>query len=153
MPAKKLSPFDEIAPQYCVNARIRRLHRTIDGAYQQMMRPYSLRGSMLSILFIVGKRQNTNQKTLSTMLVLDESTISRDLKKLIERGLISYSVGSDNRNKELELTSNGVLLVNEIAPQWNRLHQLFENVLGEEHNKMIDEITERIKTGVEQLKY
>ena len=115
--------FDSIAPQFCINARIRRLHRIINSAYQKMMAPYKLRGSMLSILFIIGKQKKSNQKKLSNMLVLDESTISRDLKKMIERNLVMYSKGNDNRNKELELTDKGYLLVNEIAPKWDKLEK------------------------------
>ena len=46
---------------------------------------------MLSILFIIGKKKHINQKSVADALVLDQSTISRDLKKLIQKGWVQKS--------------------------------------------------------------
>jgi DNA-binding MarR family transcriptional regulator len=123
-------PFDLIEPQYCVNAKVRRIHRLLNEPYQNLIKPYGLKGSMLSILFMIGK-MHTNQKMIAQQLVLDESTISRDLKKLEAMELIERKRGEDARNITLDITPKGFQLLNEVAPKWAELHEKVSKAIGE----------------------
>lgn len=80
--------FDRIDPSQCFNAKLRRLHRMINSVYMQQLRPFDLRGSMLSILFIVGKNESINQKSLAEALILDQSTMSRDIRRMMAKGWV-----------------------------------------------------------------
>ena len=143
---KKDSPsyFDRINPQLCINAKLRRLHRLIDSAYQQKINPFGLRGSMLSLMFIVGKRPGVSQKEVAYRLVLDQSTVSRDIKKLTDRGLIQRERGTDLRQTELSLTKAGYQLLEEVSPVWELLHQKVEAILGQFNIQQIDAIAQTI---------
>lgn len=149
--------FDRINPAGCVNAKLRRLHRLINSVYQQKINPFGLRGSMLSILFIIGKnnKQNkpVNQKTLAEILVLDASTMSRDLKKLVNKGWVKISRGEDSRNSELALTKEGFMLLEEVSPVWEALHHKVEALLGEYNIQQIDMVTRAIQNNLDSLKY
>ena len=81
--------FDKIDPRQCINAKLRKLHRLINAAYQEKIKPFELRGSMLSILFIIGKIPKINQKQIADQLVLDASTMSRDIGYLIKKGWVT----------------------------------------------------------------
>ena len=140
--------FKEIQPKHCVNAKIRRLHRLLNEPYQSLIKPYGLKGSMLSILFMIGK-QNTNQKRIAKQLVLDESTMSRDLKKLEAIGFINRKRGEDARNIQLKITENGLELLNEIAPKWAVLHDHVSAAIGPERLTTLDSIL----TTLENLDY
>lgn len=144
--------FDRISPQYCINAKLRRLHRLIDSAYQKKIKPFGLRGSMLSILFIIGKQQYINQKTIADMLVLDPSTMSRDLKKLKDKGWVRSLKGQDPRHSELELTQEGFALLEEVVPVWEKLHHSIEAILGQFNIQQIDVLTAAIQANLEELK-
>lgn len=152
--ANKISTpnFDRINPTSCINARLRRLHRLINSAYQQKINPFGLRGSMLSILFIIGKKPGINQKTLANILVLDPSTMSRDLKRLVREGRVEIQKGEDTRSSELRLTQEGYLLVEEIAPIWEDLHTKVEDILGSFNMQQIDVITQAIMTNLAEIK-
>lgn len=138
--APKAGPnFSQINPSSCANARIRKLHRMLNQAYMQAYKPFGLRGSMVSILFIIGKRSPINQKELSDMLMLDPSTMSRDLKKLNkEKTLIEIRKGEDPRHSVLSLTQEGFDLLEEISPIWESLHQQVERILGDFQLQQID---------------
>ena len=136
----------------CVNGKLRKLHRMINSVYMNKFKPFGLRGSMVSILFIIGKYRDVNQKTIADVLILDQSTMSRDLSKLVKNGLIKTKKGKDSRNSELELTEKGCLLIEEITPIWNKLHCKVEEILGQYNIQHIDSITEAIKTNLEELK-
>ena len=137
--------FDRIHPSECINAKLRKLHRLINAAYQQKIQPFGLRGSMLSILFIIGKQRFVNQKTIADALVLDQSTMSRDLKKLVEKGWVKSRKGIDPRHSELELTTEGYLLLEEVVPVWEKLHHSVEQILGQFNIQQIDVLTKAIQ--------
>ena len=144
--------FDRINPAVCVNAKLRRLHRLINTAYQQKINPFGLRGSMLSILFIIGKNQFVNQKTIADLLVLDASTMSRDLKKLVKNGWVKIAKGEDSRNSSLELTTEGYELLEEVVPVWEALHNKVENILGKHNLNQIDHLIQSIQSNMDEIR-
>ncbi|GAB3168220.1 MarR family winged helix-turn-helix transcriptional regulator [Telluribacter humicola] len=144
--------FDRINPQYCINAKLRRLHRMLNAAYESKFKPFGLQGSMVSILFIIGKRRNVNQKAIANMLVLDQSTMSRDLKKLVEKGWVQVTKAKDPRHSELSLTREGYELLETIAPIWEKLHTTVEGILGKYNIQQLDLITEAIKSNLDDIK-
>ena len=143
--------FSRINPSTCVNARLRRLHRMLNHAYMQAYKPFGLRGSMVSILFIIGKRAPVNQKTVADTLVLDPSTMSRDLKKLMKMGLVRIEKGQDPRQSALYLRQKGFDLLEELSPIWENLHHQMEKVLGDFNLKQIDVMTAAIKSKLDSL--
>lgn len=146
------SNFDRIDPRTCINAKLRKLHRLLNSAYQNKINPFGLRGSMLSILFIIGKRKGVSQKEIADMLVLDQSTMSRDLKKLVQKGWVSITKGKDARFSELALTEEGYALLEEVSPIWEALQAKIATLLGEFNIQQIDHITGAIKGNLSDLR-
>lgn len=138
--------FDRIQPQFCINAKVRKLHHQLDAIYQARIRPFGLKGSMLSILFLVGKNKDIHQKTLAEKLGLDQSTISRDLKKLVEKGWVRVKKGKDARFSELELSPDGFELLEEVSPVWEATHQEIEALLGQFNIQQLDAINRAIQS-------
>jgi DNA-binding MarR family transcriptional regulator len=114
-------------------------------------KPFGLGGSMVSILFMIGKKKGINQKSIADALVLDQSTMSRDLKKLVNKGWVSISKGSDPRQSELSLTKEGCLLLEEVSPLWYELHTKVESIIGSFNIQHIDNITEAIRSNIGEL--
>ena len=139
-----ITSFNQIEPQHCVNAKVRRIHRLLNSPYQKLLKPYGLKGSMLSILFMIGK-SNHNQKRIAQQLVLDESTMSRDLKKLESLGLISRSRGVDARNFKLSITESGLVLLNDVSPKWSALHEKVTDAIGENQLKALNVLMETLE--------
>ncbi|GEM_PF-617204 len=137
----KSSNFDQIEPTACVNAKVRRLHRLLNKPYQDLIKPYGLKGSMLSILFMIGKA-HVNQKAIAERLVLDQSTMSRDLKKLESMGFIQIAKGRDQRHSNLRITESGYELLEEVSPRWSALHQRMTEAIGAENLFALDRMME-----------
>lgn len=106
----------------------------------------------MSILFIIGKNKGVNQKVIADALVLDQSTMSRDIKKLADKGLISKHPDVDPRIWRLALTIKGCELLEVISPIWNELHQKVTALLGEYNVQNIDLIIQAIQQNVDGLK-
>lgn len=137
--------FDAIDPRLCLNSKLRRLHRMLNTAYQRKLHPFGLRSSTLSILFIIGKRKHINQKSLAERLVIDQSTMSRDLKRLTERGLVKITKGKDTRHSELELTNAGYELLEQVVPVWAAMQSSISAVFGEFHIQQLDVLTNAVQ--------
>lgn len=136
----------------CINGKLRKLHRLINSAYMVQFKPFGLKGSMVSILFIIGKNKGINQKSIADFLILDQSTMSRDLKKLVNKGWVAIYKGEDPRQSKLELTKEGCLLLEEITPLWSKIHTKVEHILGSYNIQNIDNITNAIRENMEDLK-
>ncbi len=147
----KTPHFDRINPATCINAKLRRLHRLINTAYMAKIKPFGLGGSMLSILFIIGKNEGVSQKTIADLLVLDASTMSRDLKKLVTKNWVAVKKGSDSRFSELSLTPEGYQLLEKVTPVWESLHQKVEHILGSFNIQQIDSITQAIQSNLLEI--
>ncbi|MEO1655361.1 MAG: MarR family winged helix-turn-helix transcriptional regulator, partial [Bacteroidota bacterium] len=118
----------------------------LDAIYQARIRPFGLKGSMLSILFLVGKNKGIHQKNLAEKLGLDQSTISRDLKKLVEKGWVLVKKGKDARFSELEMSPDGFALLEEVSPVWEETHQEIEGLLGQFSIQQLDSISQAIRS-------
>lgn len=140
--------FDRINPIECVNGKVKRLHRTVDAIYQSVLKPFGLKGSMLSMLFVIGKRGGINQKSLAVQLVLDQSTVSRNIKKFEEKGWLRIYKGKDPRSSTLELTDNGFLLLEEIVPVWEQVHERVTKQLGQFNIHQLDVTLAALKGGM-----
>lgn len=86
------------------------------------------------------------------MLVLDASTMSRDIKKMKEKGWLCIQRAKDNRNSFLSLSKEGYQLVEEVAPVWEKLHHKVEQLLGAFNLQQIDSMTEAIRSNLEEIK-
>ena len=144
--------FDKIDPRTCMNAKLRKLHRLINSVYMSNLKPFGIRGSMLSILFIIGKRPGINQKTIADLLILDQSTMTRDLKKLETNGWVVKKAGEDARHKVLELTNNGYELLEKVTPVWKKMHRKVEKILGQYNIQNIDQVMLAIESNLENIK-
>lgn len=141
-----------INPITCLNGKLRKLHRLINSAYLNKFKSFGLAGSMVSVLFIIGKQKGINQKSIADALILDQSTMSRDLKKLVSKGWVVIKKGVDPRHSELELTKEGCLLLEEVSPLWHELNSKVESILGSFNIQHIDNITEAISANIEDLR-
>ncbi len=140
--------FDRINPIECVNGKVKRLHRTVDALYQSVLKPFGLKGSMLSMLFVIGKRNGINQKQVAVQLVLDQSTVSRNLKKFEQKGWLEVKKGDDPRSSTLHLTEEGYALLEEVVPLWEEVHNKVTKQLGEFNIQQLDLTLAALKGGL-----
>jgi len=133
--------FDQVDPRECVYGKIRRLDRIVNGVYMKEINAFGLRGSMLSLLFLVGKMGKINQKEIGEKLVLDASTVSRDIKKLMKKGWVTVEAGEDARERVVSLRKEGYKLLEEVSPVWSAVHAKVVAALGEFSVQQIDQVT------------
>lgn len=113
--------------EHCIGNRLRALSRIVDKQYRLKLKAFDITESQLSILFALRKMGKVEQGKIGETLVLERSTVSRNVKLLEKREIITRT--SDYR-PEIELTTKGDELVNTLIPIWKTLMDDLMTKLG-----------------------
>ncbi|HXW06157.1 MAG TPA: MarR family winged helix-turn-helix transcriptional regulator [Vicinamibacterales bacterium] len=105
----------------CLALRARRLQRTVTRAYDAALRPHGLTVAQLGLLSALALAPDAQPKTLCTMLDLEKSTLSRNVRLLAAQGWIDAS--RTGRTQRLRLTPLGGRTLGAALPAWQRAQQ------------------------------
>jgi DNA-binding MarR family transcriptional regulator len=127
-------PIDKLpAPEECNCFAVRAAARHITQAYDQFLAPTGLRTTQFSILAKLKRRGPLTINTLAEDMVMDRTTLGRNILPLERDGLIRIApAASDRRAKELHLTKAGEKLFEAARKQWSAAQARFETGYGAE---------------------
>ena len=129
--------------QSCPLGRLRRATRVMEHIFDETLRPSGLRGSQLSVLAVTALIGPTNVSSLAERLVLDRTTLTRNLKPLERRGLIKIAIGEDRRTREVSLTAEGERVMTQVMPLWEAAQNLVIQELGNRwHRELLGNLSE-----------
>ena len=127
--------------QDCIGSRLRRLSRITDGYYRKQLSNFSITENQLTILFALRKVGKIEQGKIGQALVLERSTVSRNVKLLEKKDFINKTIG--NRPK-IELSKKGNELVKTLIPLWeNAMDELIEKI-GDKGMRYIRELEKKL---------
>jgi len=117
---------------------MRKSSRLLTQFYEDRLSEVGLKSGQLSILKAVHFKKQTSNKELQGILIIDQSTLSRNLKPLLRDGYLLLSADpEDARVKLISLTPQGQILHDRAAPIWKKAQKDLENKLGESEVKNI----------------
>jgi len=117
----------------CYAVRIRKLNRTVTRIYDAALRPLGLTVGQLNLLVTVGNFGEVDPGTVSEVLDVEKSTLSRNLGLLEDKGWVRVGPGVNQRNHRLSLTSKGEGMVEKALPYWEEAQREVEAMLDGEH--------------------
>jgi DNA-binding MarR family transcriptional regulator len=122
---------DEAAALPCHCHSLRQAARRATALYDAAMAPYGLRISQFSILSRLGRHGPLSVQALAAALVLDRTTLGRNLRPLERDGLVaSETDAADKRVRRLGLTEAGRSLLEAARPAWREAQAAFERDYG-----------------------
>ena len=127
---------------HCVGNRLRRLSRIVDREFRATLKDFDITESQLSILFALSNLGKVEQGKIGEVLVLERSTVSRNIKLLEKRQII---IKSSDYRPEIELTTKGKHLIKVITPYWESIMDSLFEKLGKDGVKYIDSLEEKLK--------
>lgn len=128
--------------QLCIGSRLRRLSRIVDNHFRQAINDFNITENQMTILFFLYKKGKIEQGKIGELLVLQRSTVSRNIK-LLEKE--NYLVKSVNYRPDIELTAEGYKLVKQLIPLWNEVMNELAIKLGPFGMATIGELEKKIK--------
>lgn len=129
----------------CACFNLRRVTRAVTQLYDDALRPTGLRSTQITVLVALSRAQPVTIQRLAASLVVDRTTLTRNLRPLQEAGLVRVERGSDRRVREIVLTPAGERKIEEAFPRWRRAQQRIEGGLGPERFAcLLDELTQTL---------
>ena len=117
--------------QDCNCAAIRQAARHVTQFYDETLAPSGLRTSQFSILARLARGGPMNVNSLAAAMVMDRTTLGRNILPLQRDGLLSAAPSAaDRRSKELKLTPEGAERFRAAARLWADAQARFEARFG-----------------------
>ncbi|MBW8897524.1 MAG: winged helix-turn-helix transcriptional regulator [Massilia sp.] len=117
----------------CNCLALRQASRYVTGMYDQVLSEAGLRVTQFSILYTLLGLGPMTVNQMSTQLVMDRTTLTRNLKPLERDALVTTGPSEhDKRERMIGLTPAGKAKVKAVLPLWRRAQQTFERNFGSE---------------------
>lgn len=144
------SPAEYLPDLPCACATLRRAARVVSQLYAEEFEGL-LEGPQFSLLAILNRRPGVNQAALGQILVLDKTTLSRNLGLLKRKGWIAPAITGDKRERGFVLTRSGLLLLKRARPAWERAQQRLRDGLGEAEWKRLFGVVNTVTKTASQM--
>ena len=125
----------------CACFNLRKITRVVTQIYDDVFRHegIDLKGTQYSLLVNVFAYGPVPITRLSEILVMDRTSLARNVKPLINKGYIKVSSGDDKRKKMVELTRNGKRVLSNAYPHWKSAQKTVVKQIGENNWKLMFE--------------
>jgi len=114
----------------CTCFNLRKAARAVTQMYDEALKPTGLRATQVSVLAMVVGEGPLTMTGLANQLVMDRTTLTRNLKPLMADGLVSTVSGPDKRQRLVQITDRGRQRFDEAKPQWSEVQNRLADALG-----------------------
>ena len=138
MPSEELDKYAEAAT-VCACSNFRKASRAVTQLFDQALEPSGLRSTQLVILLEIVVARSSTVPQIARRLVMDRSTLQRNLQPLVKRGFIKVDSSRARRSQLLTLTPRGRKTVEDAVPLWNQAQTRFVQQLGQKRWRILRE--------------
>jgi DNA-binding MarR family transcriptional regulator len=115
---------------HCLCMHVRRAARALARRYDEALRPVGLTNGQFSLLMSLNRPEPATMGDVASLLAMDRTTLTANLKPLQRRGLLTMSADSaDKRKARLALTEAGRDLLVAATPIWRRAQAENESLM------------------------
>ena len=104
----------------CVGFRVRMMNRMVTAIYDDAMNSAGLKTSQFTVLVAVASREESRPAKLAKFLHMDESTLSRNVDRMCNKGWLKLVPEQDRRSHLIAITDSGRALIRKSYPAWRK---------------------------------
>ena len=104
----------------CACFNVRKAARAVTAFYDSVLQPTGLRSTQATLLMAIASAGAPTISRLAEALMLDRTTLARDVKLLAEQALVRVTPGDDQRTRQLRLTDAGRAKLRQVIPLWEQ---------------------------------
>lgn len=132
----------------CANAGIRQAARAITQLYDQILAPCDLQVTQFTLLVSCAVTGSVAITTLADALVMDRTTLARNLKPLETKGMIKVTAGKDRRVRIVTLLEKGYTALTMALPLWQQAQTKVEENFGKVQLKgLLQDLSAMVKVA------
>jgi DNA-binding MarR family transcriptional regulator len=125
----------------CTNFNLRKAARVVTHLYDETLKPSGLRSTQYSLLTVLSLGGAETISNLAHKLVMDRTTLTRNLKPLQSQGWIKRVPGEDRRTRAWAITAQGRKVLAQALPLWQKAQKDTVSLLGKERwNGLLDHL-------------
>lgn len=122
----------------CISTRIRQLSRIITRVYDDALRPLGITASQFTLLTQLAQQDGITAVEIGHALDIEKSTLSRNLKRLLQDGFLTMDPPAGRRGRGLHLTPKGEIVIQQGFPVWREAQTRTIRILGPESRSILD---------------
>lgn len=123
--------YDDINPQCCC-FNMRKVTRAVTQLFDRHLEEAGIRATQFTLLVALYHNTARTLTEIADRLVMDRTTLTRNLKPLEKMELITTTHTMDKRSKAYILTEKGRALVDRGIPLWQKAQDTVLGALGDE---------------------
>ena len=123
--------LDSANVRNCTCFNLRKTSRAITQHYDRLLQPSGLRATQFTILVVIAKAETITITQLAKQLVMDRTTLTRNLRPLEKQDFIEILPGDDLRTRYVTLSKKGRNVLTKALPHWEKAQLRFEKGLGD----------------------
>ncbi len=114
----------------CACSNLRKAARAVTQFYEDALRPLGLRATQFPLLIVAHGKGEISVTELAELLVMDRTTLTRNLRPLVRSGMVGIRAGEDRRVKNVSLTEHGRDVLAQAYGIWQQTQQKIAEQLG-----------------------
>ena len=116
--------------QNCTCFNLRKTTRAVTQLFDEALKPCGLYATQFTLLAAISSKKNVPITELSRALIMDRTTLTRNLNPLQKNGWVAVVPGEDKRTRILSLTSSGKKVLKQAQVHWERVQNEVVKTLG-----------------------
>jgi len=116
----------------CTCFNLRKASRVITQLFDQVLQPSGILANQFALLAALSVTESVSITRLAQELVMDRTTLTRNLKPLEREGLIHIEPGQDQRVRVVSLTQKGQAALAKALPLWQQAQAQVIEELGQD---------------------
>ena len=140
------APLDIDAPANCTCFNLRKAARAVTQAYDEALKPTGLRATQMQLLAVIAAKGPAGMTELARTLVMDRTTLTRNLKPLLQQGLLETVEAADQRQRPIAVTARGRDMLDQAQADWSQAQARMVEGLGEERwSRLLRDLNETVR--------
>lgn len=115
----------------CLCGNVRMAARALTSIYDRFLASAGLNANQMAVLWCVIAREPLPMGEIAQVLVMEKSTVTRNVAVLAEMGLLETTIGADVRQKLVSSTAKGRRTYAAAIPRWEAAQEAVAKALGE----------------------
>lgn len=117
--------------QTCAVFNLRKASRVVTQLYEETMKPSGILPTQFTLLVVTRALGPITISKMAEVLVMDRTTLTRNLKPLEREGLLTVAAGKDDqRSREVSLTGKGLKQLEQALPLWQEAQRRIKRAVG-----------------------
>ena len=128
--------------QNCTCFNLRKTTRAVTQLFDEALKPCGLYATQFTLLAAIASRDDVTITKLSKELIMDRTTLTRNLNPLQNNGWVEVTPGEDKRTRTLSLTRSGIKVLSQAMTHWKKVQNRVVKTLGKSNwEELLDNLS------------